>query len=110
MCARERTLDCRPSAHLAPTQVQRLWSLTITAVSLASSQKGGGVAVVTESPAAAAAVSLAPYRRSQPALSPPPRSAVWPERWSEAGTHRQGLKASSASAISCQAEEEREGG
>lgn len=106
----ERTLDCRPSACPAPAQVQQLWSLVITAASLASSRERGGVAVATESPAAAAAVSLAPCRCSRPAPSPPPRSSVWPVRWSEAGTHHRGLKASSASVISCQAEEQREGG
>ena len=50
----EGTLNCRPSACPAPAQVQQLWSLVITAASLASSRDGGGVAVVTESPAAAA--------------------------------------------------------
>ena len=106
----EGTLNRRPSACPAPAQVQQLWSLVITAASLASSRDGGGVAVVTESPAAAAVVSLAPCRRSRPAPSPPPQSSVWPVRWSEAGTYCQGLKASSASVISCQAEEQREGG
>ena len=65
----EGTLNRRPSACPAPAQVQQLWSLVITAASLASSRDGGGVAVVTESPAAAAVVSLAPCRRSRPAPS-----------------------------------------
>lgn len=106
----ERTLDCRPSACPAPAQVQQLWSLVITVASLASSRERSGVAVATESPAAAAAFSLAPCRHSRPAPSPPPRSSVWPVRWSEAGTHHRGLEASSASVISCQAEEQRQGG
>lgn len=38
-----RTLDCVPSACPAPAQVQQLWSLVITAASLASSREGGGV-------------------------------------------------------------------
>lgn len=41
----------------------------VTDTSLPSSWKRGGVAVVTESPAAAA--SSVPYRPARPALSPP---------------------------------------
>lgn len=74
-------------------------------MSVASSWEGGGL---TELPAAAAAASLSPCRPVRPALSLLPRSAVGPSRSMEAGTHRQGSKASPASVISCPAKDERQ--
>ena len=107
VCSRERTLVYRPST-CPPRPRCGGPGRTVTDGSLPSSWKRGGVngvAVGTEPPAAA--VSLVPGRPAQPALSPPRRSAVGPATRSEAGTHHQGSEASSASAISSQAKEQR---
>lgn len=91
--SRERTFICGSPAQ-SPSPAWQLSFLAISDTFLAfSPRKGGRLLQLLQCP-------LGPALQ---ALSPPPGFTAGPAKWSKAGTHHQGSRASPAPAISCRA-------